>query len=41
MFAIYAIKNLLLMIKTKIIKKLKIIGDLLVNIKVLITKFVR
>ena len=41
MLAIYAIKNLLLLMKTKIITKLKIIVNLLVNIKVLVTKFVR
>ena len=39
--AIYVINNLLLMMKTKIITKLKIIVNLLVNIKVLVTKFVR
>ena len=35
--AIYVIKNLLLMMKTEVITKLKIIVNLLVNIKVLVT----
>ena len=39
-FAIYATKNLALMMKTKTITKLKIIGNLLGRAKVLAIKFV-
>ena len=39
-FAIYATNNLVLMMKTKIITKLKFIVNLLVSIKILIIKFV-
>ena len=39
--AIYAIKNLLPMMKTKIITNLKVIVNLLVDIKAHVTKFVK
>ena len=39
-FAIYATKNLVLMMKAKIITKLKIIVNLLVSTKVLAIRFV-